>query len=67
MGGFGEMCNLHAVSTLGFCGGQGLANRSMRMQELYVWTFPRFIRNIPICCLGGGIYIVKERCVSPKS
>ena len=30
------------------CFWQGLANRSMRIQDLYVGAFPRFIRNIPI-------------------
>jgi hypothetical protein len=50
---------------VGVCGWQGLANRSMRIQDLYVGTFPRFIRNIPIRCWVGGVYIVKERCVSP--
>ena len=29
---------------------QVLGNRSMRIQDLYVGTFPRFIRNISICC-----------------
>ncbi len=50
MGGFEEMCALHAVIMWWFCGGQGLANRSMRIPDLYVGAFPRFIRNIPIRC-----------------
>jgi hypothetical protein len=58
--GCDQMCTLHAVVVLCFCGWQVLANRSMRIQDLYVGTFPLFIRNISICC-WGGVYIVKER------
>jgi len=58
-----QMCALHAVFVLCVClrerlirwGGVGvdwqvLGNRSMHIQDLYVGTFPRFIRNISICC-----------------
>ncbi len=62
MGGFDEMCTLHAVIMLWVFGWQGLANRSMRIQDLYVGAFPipRFIKNNPIrggggcVCVGGG-------------
>jgi hypothetical protein len=59
MGGGGdseEMCTLQTVTVWCFCGWQGLSNHSMRIQDLYVGTFPRFIRNISICCLGGDVY-----------
>jgi len=59
------MCRLHAVIVLCFCRWQGLANRSMRIQDLYVGTFPWFIRNIPIRCWGGGdVYREGEVCIS---
>jgi hypothetical protein len=47
MGDFEEMCTLHAVIMLCFCCWQGLANCSMRIQDLYVGAFPipRFIKN----------------------
>ena len=51
---FEEMCTLHSVITsmLGFCSScwQGLANGSMRLQDLYVGALPipLFIRmNLP--------------------
>jgi hypothetical protein len=59
VGGFEEMCTLHAVIVLCFCCWQGLANRSTRTQDLYVGAvpIPRFIKNNPIrfCFLGGGV------------
>ncbi len=44
-GGTEKMCTLHAVVVLCFGCWQGLANRSMRIQDLYVGAFPipRFI------------------------
>jgi len=39
-----KMCTLHAVIVLCFCCWQGLASRSMRIQDLYVGPFP-----IPRC------------------
>jgi hypothetical protein len=72
MGGFEEMCT---VIMLWFFGWQGLANRSIRIQDLYVGSFPRFVpshqvtkfvKNIPIRCLGGGgVYREGELCISP--
>jgi len=38
-------------------------NRSMRIQDLYVGAFPRFIRNIPVRCWGGNVY-QEEVCIS---
>ena len=59
------MCTLHAVVVLCFCGWQGLANRSMRIQDLYVGAFPLFIRNIPFYCWGGmNVYREEEVCIS---
>jgi hypothetical protein len=45
VGGLEEMCTVHAVIMLCFCCWQGLANRSMRIQDLYVGPLPisRFI------------------------
>ena len=63
-GGCEQMCTLHAVVVLCFCGWQVLVNRSMRIQDLYVGTFPRFIRNISIYCWGGDVYREGE-IVSP--
>ncbi len=40
MGGFEDMCTLHAVIVLCFCCWQGLANRSMSIQDLHVGLFP---------------------------
>ena len=45
---------------------QGLVNRSMRIQDLYVGAFPRFIRNIPIRCWGGDVYREEEVCISAR-
>ena len=41
------MCTMHAVVVLCFGCWQGLANRSMRIQDLYVGPFPipRFIKE----------------------
>jgi hypothetical protein len=49
-----------------FCCWQGLVNCSMRIQDLYVESFPRFIRNNHrdySLRLLGGMYIIRERCV----
>jgi hypothetical protein len=42
----------HHQLRIAICGESAthLANRSMRTQDVYVGTFPRFIRNISICC-----------------
>ena len=42
---------------------QVLGNRSMRIQDLYVGTFPRFIRNISICCWPLNVHF----CVQPQT
>ena len=60
MCGFEEMCALHAVIMLWVFGWQGLANRSMRIPDLYVGVFliPRFIKNDHVRGgrgVGGGV------------
>ena len=56
MGGFEEMCTLHAVIVLCFGCWQGLANRSLRIQDLYVGAvpIPRFIRILLFAFVFGG-------------
>ncbi len=64
MGGFEEMCTLHAVIMLWVISWQGLANRSIRIPDLYVGAFPipRFIKNNLIrggggcVCVGGWLW-----------
>ncbi len=45
MGVLEEMCMLHAVVVLCFCCWQGLANRSMRIQDVYVGAVLILIRK----------------------
>ena len=47
------MCTLHAAVVLCFCCWQGLANRSMRIQDLYVGAVP-IPRCIAVCGKVGG-------------
>ena len=58
VGGLEEMCTLHAVVVLCLCGWQGLANRSMRIQDLYVGpvSIPRFIKEYSYSLFG--VYVV---------
>ena len=62
MGDFEEMCTLHAVIMLCFCCWQGLANCSMRIQDLYVGAFPipRFIKNNSI--RGQNVVGLRQVC-----
>jgi hypothetical protein len=68
MGGVGdseEMCTLQPVTVWCFCGWQGLENRSMRIQDLYVGTFHGLLGTF-LFTVGGGMYIVKERLYLPN-
>ena len=56
MGVLEEMCMLHAVVVLCFCCWQGLANRSMRIQDVYVGAvpIPQFIKK----WVGDGVVLL---------
>ena len=62
MGGFEEMCTMHAVSMLGF-----VVGKVWRIVPCVykIYTLGRFhgLLGTFLFAVGGGMYIVKRKCV----